>query len=493
MGGPTRPPACHLPATRRQQRNGRTGRSGRRCCGLAAVRPERRPPPPTVPRNMAGARPGPDQLGRHAVVAAGGAAPAPWDHSAVVTITAAVVGVPAEACNGLRRATAAGERAADRNTRGRRVHRAPRHARVDDRPAVRTRASSRSSSTNSTTSSGRTRSTSAIPSVPVLAGSTEALAAGATPSLPVHRVTSSSPTAPPCGSTAGRSATAIRSTACPSLHRVAVEHGSLAFRSSNERRTPTSPPTSSRRSPTPAAPARIIAPAGSGKTRVLTERARHLLGSWRVPARPRSAWSRSTSGPRRRCASAPPTCRGLARAHAELARARRSSTARRRSRRSRGAGARSTSATCAACIGELVSFARAAQHRPGGAVDRGAERWSGSACAHPSEVEAALRRRRRRASPTCLAALPRRACDRARRRRLRRADLPGHRGAARRAEARRGRRSARAGCCSSTSSRTSRRPTCCSSGCWPRPTAPCSASATTTRRSTATTAPTRPG
>ena len=32
------------------------------------------------------------------------------------------------------------------------------------------------------------------------------------------------------------------------------------------------------------AAARIIAPAGSGKTRVLTERARHLLGTWRVPA-----------------------------------------------------------------------------------------------------------------------------------------------------------------------------------------------------------------
>ena len=32
------------------------------------------------------------------------------------------------------------------------------------------------------------------------------------------------------------------------------------------------------------AAARIIAPAGSGKTRVLTERARHLLGTWRVPS-----------------------------------------------------------------------------------------------------------------------------------------------------------------------------------------------------------------
>jgi DNA helicase-2/ATP-dependent DNA helicase PcrA len=34
----------------------------------------------------------------------------------------------------------------------------------------------------------------------------------------------------------------------------------------------------------PGATARIIAPAGSGKTRVLTERTRHLLGDWRLPA-----------------------------------------------------------------------------------------------------------------------------------------------------------------------------------------------------------------
>ncbi len=68
----------------------------------------------------------------------------------------------------------------------------------------------------------------------------------------------------------------------PVLHAVAVEHGSLA------------PPVSNVSGADLAADqlaavvhaggaARIIAPAGSGKTRVLTERARHLLVGWRLP------------------------------------------------------------------------------------------------------------------------------------------------------------------------------------------------------------------
>ncbi len=68
----------------------------------------------------------------------------------------------------------------------------------------------------------------------------------------------------------------------PVLHAVAVEHGSLA------------PPVSNVSGADVAADqlaavvhaggaARIIAPAGSGKTRVLTERARHLLVGWRLP------------------------------------------------------------------------------------------------------------------------------------------------------------------------------------------------------------------
>ena len=68
----------------------------------------------------------------------------------------------------------------------------------------------------------------------------------------------------------------------PVLHRVAIEHGSLR------------PPSPARRIADlgpeqlaavlhPTGTARIVAPAGSGKTRVLTERARHLVRDWGVP------------------------------------------------------------------------------------------------------------------------------------------------------------------------------------------------------------------
>jgi DNA helicase-2/ATP-dependent DNA helicase PcrA len=69
----------------------------------------------------------------------------------------------------------------------------------------------------------------------------------------------------------------------PVIHAVTVEHGSLTAPGPN-------------RTPADLAPdqiaavthhtgtARIIAPAGSGKTRVLTERARHLIRVWNVPA-----------------------------------------------------------------------------------------------------------------------------------------------------------------------------------------------------------------
>ena len=72
-------------------------------------------------------------------------------------------------------------------------------------------------------------------------------------------------------------------------------------------RPPSWPPTSSRRSPTAAGPARIIAPAGSGKTRVLTERLRHLLVDRGYERGGRARRRLQQAGPARDGGSAPPT------------------------------------------------------------------------------------------------------------------------------------------------------------------------------------------
>jgi DNA helicase-2/ATP-dependent DNA helicase PcrA len=68
----------------------------------------------------------------------------------------------------------------------------------------------------------------------------------------------------------------------PVIHRVAVEHGSLRVPASNESTADLAPDQLAAVTHAEGA-ARIIAPAGSGKTRVLTERARHLLRQWNLP------------------------------------------------------------------------------------------------------------------------------------------------------------------------------------------------------------------
>ncbi|MEO6495336.1 MAG: ATP-dependent DNA helicase UvrD2 [Ilumatobacteraceae bacterium] len=68
----------------------------------------------------------------------------------------------------------------------------------------------------------------------------------------------------------------------PVLHSVALEHGSLTPPSDSGSTADLADDQRAAVSHLGAA-ARIIAPAGSGKTRVLTERARHLLNDWHVP------------------------------------------------------------------------------------------------------------------------------------------------------------------------------------------------------------------
>ncbi|CAN5460003.1 hypothetical protein BH10ACT2_BH10ACT2_04110 [soil metagenome] len=69
----------------------------------------------------------------------------------------------------------------------------------------------------------------------------------------------------------------------PVLHRVSLEHGSLRPPLSNKSSADLAPDQLAAVTHEGGA-ARIIAPAGSGKTRVLTERARHLVQHWQVPA-----------------------------------------------------------------------------------------------------------------------------------------------------------------------------------------------------------------
>ena len=67
------------------------------------------------------------------------------------------------------------------------------------------------------------------------------------------------------------------------VHNVAVEHRSFAAPGNNVSEADLAPDQLAAVTHSGGA-ARIIAPAGSGKTRVLTERARHLLRTWNLPA-----------------------------------------------------------------------------------------------------------------------------------------------------------------------------------------------------------------
>jgi DNA helicase II / ATP-dependent DNA helicase PcrA len=69
----------------------------------------------------------------------------------------------------------------------------------------------------------------------------------------------------------------------PVVHITGIEHGSTALPRTNESDAELADDQLAAVTH-PGGAARIIAPAGSGKTRVLTERARHLLTNWRLPS-----------------------------------------------------------------------------------------------------------------------------------------------------------------------------------------------------------------
>ena len=273
----------------------------------------------------------------------------------------------------------------------------------------------------------------------------------------------------------------------PVVHRVSVEHGALIPFGSNQ-----APPELAADQASAvthhSGGSRVIAPAGSGKTRVLTERARLLRQGWQIPAdaltlvafnkrAQEEMRERTVDVPRLHVRTLNSLALAIVNGEAPFA-----STGPRRTTIDEG--------QVRQIIDGLVQFPKRRNVDPvaawiealtavrlGLATPEAVERsYGGDVDGFADDVPA----------------LPRRAGP-ARRTRLRRADLRRPRAAPHRTPGRATGPRRRAGCCSSTSSRTSRRHTCCCCGCSPPPRPRCSASATTTRRSTATTAPTRRG
>ena len=234
--------------------------------------------PAAFPRGVAAAQAGPDVLGRHALVQPGRVAPAPWDAAERIRITASTLAAPAEACDRLRRAA---------NDRERLVleldadfeqppSSATSEAPFDLGPRFGFELDELHHLVWSNTVDLRD------PDRPTWIGLDLAVAAGATAGSAGAPGDVVLPDGTPIWIDAGpfRHSEPIDGVAV--LHTVAIEQRSFALPGANRSAADLAPDQLAAVTH-PGGSARIIAPAGSGKTRVLTERARHLLKQWNVP------------------------------------------------------------------------------------------------------------------------------------------------------------------------------------------------------------------
>ncbi|NND74051.1 MAG: ATP-dependent DNA helicase UvrD2 [Ilumatobacter sp.] len=241
--------------------------------------PASRPAAPAadVRRGVAAAVAGPDELGRHVVVAPGADVPAPWSNAQRLTITAESLTEPADARAELRAAHVARERlvielAVD-------FDRAPMLM-TEAQPfeVGATFAFEREELHHLVWSNSVDLRDTATPTWIAL---DTAIAGGAIPSVGAGDVIT------PSGVAVWLDGGPVRYTepidGVPVLHATAVEHRSFITPSSNTSTADLAPDQLEAVTHDGGA-ARIIAPAGSGKTRVLTERARHLLTNWNLPA-----------------------------------------------------------------------------------------------------------------------------------------------------------------------------------------------------------------
>ncbi|HSL73686.1 MAG TPA: ATP-dependent DNA helicase UvrD2 [Ilumatobacteraceae bacterium] len=235
---------------------------------------------PVVARGVALAGAGPDELGRNVVIEAGAAVPDAWVRAERLVVDASVLDDPAAAIRRLRAAADARQRLV--------IELAVEFHRE---PMLMTEAAPHELGPTFTFE----RETlhrwiwgNAVdardPARPVWIGLDIAVAAGATP-IDANRDDGGDvllPDGSPAWLDGGpvRHLDPIRGVAV--LPVVAAEHGSLRPPGSNESDADLAPDQLAAVTH-PGGGARIIAPAGSGKTRVLTERARHLLTRWNLP------------------------------------------------------------------------------------------------------------------------------------------------------------------------------------------------------------------
>ena len=231
-----------------------------------------------VDRGVAAAGPGPDRLGRHLLIEPGGVVPPAWSAAGRLVIDDATRSEPGHALARLRTAHHAGERLVIELA-----------TQFDREPMLMTEAAPYELGPRfafdleelhhlvwANGVDGRE------PSRPVWIGLDVAVAAGAT-ALPTDQP---GDVRLPDGTAVWLDGGPVRHhgpiDGIPVLHVVAAEHGSLRLPAEN-RSTADLADDQLAAVTHAGGGARIIAPAGSGKTRVLTERARHLLTTWNLP------------------------------------------------------------------------------------------------------------------------------------------------------------------------------------------------------------------
>ena len=243
----------------------------------AATAARARPAVQTIERGVAPAGPGPDLLGRNAVVDAGGAIPEAWARAQRIVIDATVLDDPGPTLARLRTSQQAGDRMVIELA-----------VPFEREPMLMTETAPHElgpAFTFELETLHRLVWANSVdardPERPVWIGLDTAIAAGA-----AAADGRSADIVLPDGTTAWLDAGPVRHhdliDGVPVLHVVAAEHGSLVPPGQNESDADLAPDQLAAVTH-PGGGARIIAPAGSGKTRVLTERARHLLTRWNLP------------------------------------------------------------------------------------------------------------------------------------------------------------------------------------------------------------------